>query len=62
MKITWWASTGLGLDVKGKGRTGIPGMGSVHEETTVINRRRNAFSPRHTAIKKITQKEKHGPG
>ena len=53
---------GLGLDVKGQGRIGIPSMGSVHEEITVINRKRNAFSPRHTAIKKITQKEKHGPG
>ena len=45
----------LGLDVKGKGRVGIPNMGSVHIGVIVVSRRRDAFSARHTAIKKISQ-------
>lgn len=51
----------LGLDVRGKGRVGIPNMGSVHIGVIVVSRR-DAFSARHIAIKKISQKEKHGPG
>lgn len=54
-------NNGSGLDVKRKGRMGIPDMGPVHIEAILVTKRRNAFSTGHMAIKKISQKEKCGP-
>lgn len=52
----------LGLNVKGKGRMGIPDMGSVHVGVIVVSRGRNAFSGRNIAIKNTSQEGKHWPG